>query len=184
MGSLVVFILFLLSLCLTFRQRTKHKTQLSKPTTASIDTPTPVFSKEIKEIVHQPQPEIQVEIGKPEHRVVVYPDRPSSGDSRGTMMSGGGDTVSFGSGNVGPEVSHLGWGRWYTLRELEAATNGLCPENVIGEGGYGIVYGGILSDGTKIAVKNLLNNRYFYLSMTNIFLIFIRCTFMSGLLAH
>jgi hypothetical protein len=56
-------------------------------------------------------------------------------------------------------VSHLGWGRWYTLRELEAATGGLCEENVIGEGGYGIVYRGVLSDGTKVAVKNLLNNR-------------------------
>lgn len=64
---------------------------------------------------------------------------------------------SFGS--VGPEVSHLGWGRWYTLRELEAATNGLCEENVIGEGGYGIVYSGVLPDGVKIAVKNLLNNK-------------------------
>ncbi|CAL2238179.1 unnamed protein product [Prunus armeniaca] len=56
-------------------------------------------------------------------------------------------------------VLHLGWGRRYTLRELEAATNGPCEENVIGEGGYGIVYSGILSDGTKVAVKNLLNNR-------------------------
>ncbi|PQM38797.1 hypothetical protein Pyn_09916 [Prunus yedoensis var. nudiflora] len=45
------------------------------------------------------------------------------------------------------------------MRELEAATNGPCKENVIGEGGYGIVYSGILSDGTKVAVKNLLNNR-------------------------
>lgn len=62
-------------------------------------------------------------------------------------------------GSVGPEVSHLGWGRWYTLRELEAATNGLCEDNVIGEGGYGIVYSGVLVDGTKIAVKNLLNNK-------------------------
>ncbi|CAH8273546.1 unnamed protein product [Arabidopsis lyrata] len=70
------------------------------------------------------------------------------------------ETTSYsGSGYVGPEVSHLGWGRWYTLRELEAATNGLCEENVIGEGGYGIVYSGILTDGTKVAVKNLLNNR-------------------------
>ncbi|MBA0605168.1 hypothetical protein Godav_017772, partial [Gossypium davidsonii] len=69
------------------------------------------------------------------------------------------ETASFGSGSVGPEVSHLGWGRWYTLRELELATNGLCEENVIGEGGYGIVYSGVLTDGAKVAVKNLLNNR-------------------------
>jgi len=74
-------------------------------------------------------------------------------------------------GSVGPEVSHLGWGRWYTLRELEAATNGLCEDNVIGEGGYGIVYSGVLVDGTKIAVKNLLNNKYVVTVTLNLFLL-------------
>jgi hypothetical protein len=45
------------------------------------------------------------------------------------------------------------------LRELEVATNSFAHENVIGEGGYGIVYHGVLEDNTEIAVKNLLNNR-------------------------
>lgn len=58
-----------------------------------------------------------------------------------------------------PEVSHLGWGHWYTLRELEAATLNFGEGNVLGEGGYGIVYKGQLPDSTMIAVKNLLNNR-------------------------
>lgn len=58
-----------------------------------------------------------------------------------------------------PEVSHLGWGHWYTLKELEAATAMFADEKVIGEGGYGIVYHGILEDGSQVAVKNLLNNR-------------------------
>ncbi|KAH9614224.1 hypothetical protein KSS87_008852 [Heliosperma pusillum] len=58
-----------------------------------------------------------------------------------------------------PEVSHLGWGRWFTLRELEAATNSFSDHNVIGEGGYGIVYYGLLQDNTQLAVKNLLNNK-------------------------
>lgn len=101
-----------------------------------------------------------MDIGKAEHRVVVYSDRGSSGESKGTGVSVCETTSSFGSGSVGPEVSHVGWGRWYTLRELEAATDGLCEENVIGEGGYGIVYRGVLADGTKVAVKNLLNNKY------------------------
>ncbi|KAI3713047.1 hypothetical protein L1987_71617 [Smallanthus sonchifolius] len=60
---------------------------------------------------------------------------------------------------VGPEVSHLGWGHWYTLRELEDATDGFAAENVIGQGGYGIVYHGVLANNTQVAVKNLLNNR-------------------------
>ncbi|CAK9156733.1 unnamed protein product [Ilex paraguariensis] len=95
-----------------------------------------------------------------EHRV-VFSDRASSGESRATS---GADTASFGGGGSLPEVSHLGWGRWYTLRELEAATNGLSDENVIGEGGYGIVYGGVLADNTRVAVKNLLNNKYYFFS--------------------
>ena len=152
LGSLIVIALFLLSLCLTSRRKNR------KPRAD-------FASKEIKEIVQAPAPgEIQVDIGKVEHRV-VFSGRVSSGESRGTASAS--ETASFsGSGNVGPEVSHLGWGRWYTLRELEAATNGLCEENVIGEGGYGIVYRGVLNDGTKVAVKNLLNNRYHYSRIT------------------
>ncbi|KAK4262305.1 hypothetical protein QN277_027884 [Acacia crassicarpa] len=97
---------------------------------------------------------IQFEIGK-NHRI-SFPERALARSS------------SHGSGEVRPvdqvpmvipEVSHLGWGHWYTLRELEDATNGFADENVIGEGGYGIVYHGILKDNTNVAVKNLLNNR-------------------------
>ncbi|XP_054824493.1 probable serine/threonine-protein kinase At1g01540 [Prosopis cineraria] len=97
---------------------------------------------------------IQFEIGK-NHRI-SYPERAmarSSSDGSGEARLV--DQVP----TVIPEVSHLGWGHWYTLRELEDATNGFADENVIGEGGYGIVYHGILKDNTHVAVKNLLNNR-------------------------
>lgn len=57
-----------------------------------------------------------------------------------------------------PEFSHLGWGHWFTLRDLETATNRFSKENVIGEGGYGIVYRGSLINGTPVAIKRLLNN--------------------------
>ncbi|PSS01560.1 Receptor-like protein kinase [Actinidia chinensis var. chinensis] len=57
-----------------------------------------------------------------------------------------------------PELSHLGWGHWFTLRDLEIATNRFSKENVIGEGGYGVVYQGNLVNGTPVAVKKLLNN--------------------------
>ncbi|KAL2939426.1 hypothetical protein RDABS01_007830 [Bienertia sinuspersici] len=60
---------------------------------------------------------------------------------------------------VSSEVPNIGWGRWYSLRELEIATRGFSDENVIGEGGYGIVYKGVLEDGSFVAVKNLLNNK-------------------------
>ncbi|KAJ0716336.1 putative protein kinase RLK-Pelle-RLCK-V family [Helianthus annuus] len=52
---------------------------------------------------------------------------------------------------------------WYTLREPAVVTNGFSDENVIGEGGYGIVYSGVLDDNTMVAVKNLLNKRLNYL---------------------
>ncbi|XWS41046.1 hypothetical protein CRYUN_Cryun17cG0047300 [Craigia yunnanensis] len=57
-----------------------------------------------------------------------------------------------------PEISHLGWGYWFTLRDLDLATNHFSAANVLGEGGYGVVYRGRLINGTEVAVKKLLNN--------------------------
>uniref|UniRef100_A0A5B7AA04 non-specific serine/threonine protein kinase n=1 Tax=Davidia involucrata TaxID=16924 RepID=A0A5B7AA04_DAVIN len=97
---------------------------------------------------------IHIEIGKG-HRI-AYPERGGGGgSSHGSGETRSGDQVAI----AVPEVSHLGWGHWYTLRELEVSTNGFADENVIGEGGYGIVYRGVLEDNTWVAVKNLLNNR-------------------------
>ncbi|KAL7002458.1 non-specific serine,threonine protein kinase [Sarracenia purpurea var. burkii] len=166
-GAIIVLILFLLSLCITSRRRKSpkllHHHRPSKLSAGGREF-TPVVSKEIQEILHEAptdhrsiMPEIQIDIGKVEHRV-VFSDRASSGESRATSVATD-TTGSFAVGASMPEVSHLGWGRWYTLRELEAATNGLSPDNVIGEGGYGIVYQGVLADNTLVAVKNLLNNR-------------------------
>jgi serine/threonine protein kinase len=94
--------------------------------------------------------QICVELGK-DHRI-ISPEKPSSHCSGEARSS---DTLS----PAVPEVSHLGWGHWYTLRELEIATDNFSDDHVIGEGGYGIVYHGQLTDGTSVAVKNLLNNR-------------------------
>ncbi|XP_020520627.1 probable receptor-like protein kinase At2g42960 [Amborella trichopoda] len=57
-----------------------------------------------------------------------------------------------------PEFSHLGWGHWFTLRDLELATGRFSKDNVLGEGGYGVVYRGQLINGTPVAVKKILNN--------------------------
>lgn len=96
---------------------------------------------------------IHIEIGK-DHRI-SFPER-GGGSSHGSGEARSGDQVTISV----PEVSHLGWGHWYTLRELEDSTNGFADENVIGEGGYGIVYRGVLEDNALVAVKNLLNNRF------------------------
>ncbi|XP_027348448.1 probable receptor-like protein kinase At1g11050 [Abrus precatorius] len=44
---------------------------------------------------------------------------------------------------------------WFKFEDLEKATNNFSPQNIIGKGGFGIVYKGILSDGTMVAVKKI-----------------------------
>ncbi|XP_021899013.1 proline-rich receptor-like protein kinase PERK8 [Carica papaya] len=43
----------------------------------------------------------------------------------------------------------------FTYRELEAATERFSEANVIGNGGFGVFYRGVLSDGTVAAIKRL-----------------------------
>lgn len=52
------------------------------------------------------------------------------------------------------EVS-LGNLRRFQFRELQVATHNFSSKNVLGKGGFGIVYKGILQDGTVVAVKRL-----------------------------
>ncbi|CAN4122654.1 unnamed protein product [Withania somnifera] len=94
---------------------------------------------------------VHIEIGKG-HKI-AYPELVGSGHWSGEGRSSEQAIIAV------PEVSHLGWGHWYTLRELEISTNYFAEENVIGEGGYGIVYRGVMEDNSRVAVKNLLNNR-------------------------
>ncbi|KAK4255938.1 hypothetical protein QN277_008863 [Acacia crassicarpa] len=44
---------------------------------------------------------------------------------------------------------------YFSLKQIKEATNNFAPENKIGEGGFGPVYKGVLSDGVVIAVKQL-----------------------------
>ncbi|KAG4386139.1 hypothetical protein GLYMA_12G231800v4 [Glycine max] len=44
---------------------------------------------------------------------------------------------------------------YFSLRQIKAATNNFDPANKIGEGGFGPVFKGVLSDGAVIAVKQL-----------------------------
>ncbi|XP_065874872.1 protein NSP-INTERACTING KINASE 3 [Euphorbia lathyris] len=49
----------------------------------------------------------------------------------------------------------LGHLRRYTFKELRAATDHFNSKNILGRGGFGIVYKGCFSDGTVVAVKRL-----------------------------
>lgn len=219
-GAAFVLLLFLISICFTFRRRTSSRNPKSSTMPSSLhdqnqqQSTIPYKSKEIKEIrvvdlnrtsgsktlaqaLHKHHSgsqnnsaslerqnllplgegspigvnKIQVNIGK-EHRI-TFPDRggPGGGSSHGSAESRSAEQAPA----VVPEVSHLGWGHWYTLRELEVATNMFSDQNVLGEGGYGIVFHGVLEDKTQVAVKNLLNNRYqsvmglfFYLQLVSL----------------
>ncbi|KAI4346800.1 hypothetical protein L6164_007668 [Bauhinia variegata] len=44
---------------------------------------------------------------------------------------------------------------WFTYEELIQATNGFSASNLLGEGGFGCVYKGLLVDGREVAVKQL-----------------------------
>ncbi|URE28624.1 Leucine rich repeat N-terminal domain [Musa troglodytarum] len=53
-----------------------------------------------------------------------------------------------------PEVC-LGHLKRYSFKELRVATNNFNSKNILGKGGYGIVYKGCMRDGTIVAVKRL-----------------------------
>ncbi|KAF3442366.1 hypothetical protein FNV43_RR16282 [Rhamnella rubrinervis] len=61
-----------------------------------------------------------------------------------------------GKDNEDPELRGLDLQTGYfTLRQIKAATGNFDPGNKIGEGGFGPVYKGVLSDGAVLAVKQL-----------------------------
>ncbi|WOH10120.1 hypothetical protein DCAR_0729582 [Daucus carota subsp. sativus] len=175
-GAAFVLVLFIISICFTSK---RNNIKSIKNGSVSKAPSIPHVSRDIQEIkVDNQEPErlsrneqkalllkaeeegstgyhqrIQIDIGK-DHRI-LYP----AGKLGGGASSGEAKGDHHHVAKVVPQVSHLGWGHWYTLRELEDSTNGFAHENVIGQGGYGIVYHGVLQDGTHVAVKNLLNNR-------------------------
>lgn len=52
-------------------------------------------------------------------------------------------------------LAYTGTAKVFSLIDIEKATNNFDTSRIIGEGGFGIVYSGILDDATKVAVKVL-----------------------------
>ncbi|XP_010274436.1 PREDICTED: probable LRR receptor-like serine/threonine-protein kinase At5g45780 isoform X6 [Nelumbo nucifera] len=50
------------------------------------------------------------------------------------------------------DMGHL---KRFSFRELQIATDNFSPKNILGQGGYGVVYRGCLRNGTVVAVKRL-----------------------------
>ncbi|PIN09327.1 Non-specific serine/threonine protein kinase [Handroanthus impetiginosus] len=60
-------------------------------------------------------------------------------------------SMSFGSSLL----AFTGTAKVFTIDDIERATDNFNPSKTLGEGGFGRVYGGILDDGRKVAVKVL-----------------------------
>ncbi|PWA80945.1 concanavalin A-like lectin/glucanase domain-containing protein [Artemisia annua] len=61
------------------------------------------------------------------------------------------ETMSFSSSLL----AYTGTAKIYSLSEIEKATDNFDSRNILGEGGFGVVYSGILEDERKVAVKVL-----------------------------
>ncbi|CAL0335196.1 unnamed protein product [Lupinus luteus] len=60
-------------------------------------------------------------------------------------------SLSFNSGTM----TYTGSAKTFTRNDIEKATNNFDPSRILGEGGFGLVYKGILNDGRNVAVKIL-----------------------------
>ncbi|KAL9354420.1 hypothetical protein Peur_052390 [Populus x canadensis] len=151
----LLLVSFLIFLCVHFRRASRKRNKMRvKHSSGSI----PLVSKEIVEIKDL---DFKENKERDEGNVVnvgfVKMENGGGGDVE--MGKKSGESSSCISDDVSSVEENIGWGRWYSLKELEIATHGFSEENVIGEGGYGVVYRGVLQDGSVVAVKNLLNNK-------------------------
>lgn len=49
---------------------------------------------------------------------------------------------------------------WFKIDELERATDRFSQKNFIGRGGFGVVYKGVLDDGTMVAIKKIIESDF------------------------
>nr|AAP04161.1 putative receptor protein kinase (TMK1) [Arabidopsis thaliana]BAF00566.1 putative receptor protein kinase [Arabidopsis thaliana] len=99
--------------------------------------------------------------------VVVHP-RHSGSDNESVKITVAGSSVSVGgisdtytlpgTSEVGDNIQMVEAGNMLiSIQVLRSVTNNFSSDNILGSGGFGVVYKGELHDGTKIAVKRMEN---------------------------
>ncbi|BAT90922.1 hypothetical protein VIGAN_06221700 [Vigna angularis var. angularis] len=152
----VVILVLVFFLCLRGGRSWKRRKLAAKHSSGSI----PLVSKEImvvktSDLTPATTSEIGDVEGDPKKEAGMKVEIEAVTAVMKSEVSGGGAHRS----ELSVEDPNIGWGRWYSMKEVELATRGFAEGNVIGEGGYGVVYRGILHDASVVAVKNLLNNK-------------------------
>ncbi|RVW28869.1 putative receptor-like protein kinase [Vitis vinifera] len=158
----IIIILCVLSLCLTSRK--KSRSSRDRLPVNQI----PTVSKEIKEVrVEQvstnefvPRDGILLTIhdkssDKESDKVLVHLGMGKTKNGDNSSQSGSFHHLE--KDGCGSQSGEEGSSGTVTV-DLELATNRFSKENVLGEGGYGVVYRGQLINGTPVAVKKILNN--------------------------
>ncbi|XVE51932.1 hypothetical protein DITRI_Ditri02bG0079900 [Diplodiscus trichospermus] len=94
-------------------------------------------------------------IKEPEHipQATTFSPAKPSGATRAVMQGSMSSATSISISSSG--MTYIGLAKNFTLNDIEKATNSFDASRVIGEGGFGIVYRGILDDGAAVAVKVL-----------------------------
>ncbi|XVE54082.1 hypothetical protein DITRI_Ditri03aG0053300 [Diplodiscus trichospermus] len=86
----------------------------------------------------------------PQHQLTSLA-KPSG--SAGSMVGSGLSSVSVSFGSS--IVTYTGSAKTFSASDIEKATDNFDASRVLGEGGFGRVYSGVLEDGTEVAVKVL-----------------------------
>ncbi|XP_010415157.1 PREDICTED: receptor protein kinase TMK1-like [Camelina sativa] len=105
--------------------------------------------------------------GESSNAVVVHP-RHSGSDNESVKITVAGSSVSVGgisdtytlpgTSEAGDNIQMVEAGNMLiSIQVLRSVTNNFSEDNILGSGGFGVVYKGELHDGTKIAVKRMEN---------------------------
>ncbi|KAJ9164223.1 hypothetical protein P3X46_023825 [Hevea brasiliensis] len=157
-----VIILIVIFLCIIYICR--HKSKSFKP---HFRLPNPIscnnywnsFSASSldKRLLSLRMSDIEMNVAKLDHHNPLV-----SPQSSGMITTQGSGSVADleSDGRSVPVVLDVWRGNRFALRDIDVVTNGFADQNVMGNGDYGVVYRGILLDGTRVAVKRLLIKSY------------------------